>query len=192
MRWKINNIYNQNLAAWRQIADFRGSWAVRLFQVFILEYILGDRWGIPVRWPTCQCSEENPHSSSTGTSTAIKDWFLRAERCIDEWSESSQCVSAWGGAGLQQVVKWGDALPRPLRWEHTGPQISDHPLYTPITRKCSSTCIKMDCMRKHPNPLNEALLENMTVAHLVNIFSTFYVNRRYIAEPTNGPYTEPH
>jgi hypothetical protein len=68
---------------------------------------------------SCQCSEEDPPYSSISTSTAIKDWFLRASRYTDEWSESSQCVSAWGGTGLQQVVKWGDALPRPLRWEHT-------------------------------------------------------------------------
>jgi hypothetical protein len=68
---------------------------------------------------SCQCSEEDPHYSSTSTSTAIKDWLLRAARYTDEWSESSQCVSAWGGTGLQQVVKWGDALLRPLRWEHT-------------------------------------------------------------------------
>jgi hypothetical protein len=32
---------------------------------------------------------------------------------------ASQYVSAWGGTGLQQVVrKWGDALPRPLRREY--------------------------------------------------------------------------
>jgi len=30
-----------------------------------------------------------------------------------------QCVTAWGSTGLQQVVKWGDALPRPLGREYT-------------------------------------------------------------------------
>jgi hypothetical protein len=121
------------------------------------------------------CSANGSHYKHSHSNQGLA---LRAVRrykwCTDEWRENSECVSAWGGTGLQQVVKWSDALTRPLRREHTAHKsriiLFAHLVYV------HPPVIKMGYVLKHSTPSNVDLVDNMTVAQVSKIFFTSQVS----------------